>query len=75
MENPLSQRVTAELIGTAMLLTAVVGSGVMGERLAGGNAAIALLANTLATRRGVISADTYVRSCLGRAFQSCRHSL
>ncbi len=45
----LARRVTAELIGTAMLLAAVVGSGVMGERLAGGNAAIALLANTLAT--------------------------
>lgn len=39
----------AELIGTALLLTAVVGSGIMGERLAGGNVAIALLANTLAT--------------------------
>src|SRR5713226_4122824 len=45
----LARRITAELIGTAMLLAAVVGSGVMGERLAGGNAAIALLANTLAT--------------------------
>ncbi len=39
----------AELIGTALLLAAVVGSGIMGERLAGGNVAIALLANTLAT--------------------------
>jgi glycerol uptake facilitator-like aquaporin len=45
----LVRRVTAELIGTAMLLAAVIGSGIMGERLAGGNAAIALLANTLAT--------------------------
>ena len=39
----------AEAIGTALLLAAVVGSGIMGERLAGGNVAIALLANTLAT--------------------------
>lgn len=40
---------TAEAVGTGMLLAAVVGSGIMGERLAGGNVAIALLANTLAT--------------------------
>jgi glycerol uptake facilitator-like aquaporin len=39
----------AEGIGTALLLAAVVGSGIMGERLAGGNLAIALLANSLAT--------------------------
>src|SRR5579864_834782 len=39
----------AEAIGTAFLLAAVVGSGIMGERLAGGNVAIALLANTIAT--------------------------
>ena len=39
----------AEFIGTALLLAAVVGSGIMGERLAGGNVAIALLANALAT--------------------------
>ena len=43
------RRVVAEGVGTAFLLAAVVGSGIMGERLAGGNAAIALLANTLAT--------------------------
>jgi glycerol uptake facilitator-like aquaporin len=45
----LLRRVTAELIGAAMLLAAVIGSGIMGERLAGGNVAIVLLANTLAT--------------------------
>ena len=39
----------AEFLGTMMLVTAVVGSGIMGERLAGGNAAIALLANSIAT--------------------------
>ena len=43
------RRVTAEALGTALLLATVVGSGIMGERLAGGNVAIALLANTLAT--------------------------
>jgi glycerol uptake facilitator-like aquaporin len=45
----LSRRIAAEMLGTALLLAAVVGSGVMGERLAGGNVAIALMANTLAT--------------------------
>ncbi len=39
----------AEALGTGLLLAAVVGSGIMGERLAGGNVAVALLANTLAT--------------------------
>ena len=45
----LQRRLAAEGVGTAMLLAAVVGSGIMGERLAGGNVAIALLANTIAT--------------------------
>lgn len=45
----LARRATAEAIGTALLLAAVVGSGIMGERLAGGNVALALLANSLAT--------------------------
>jgi glycerol uptake facilitator-like aquaporin len=44
-----ARRIAAEGIGTAFLLAAVVGSGIMGERLAGGNVALALLANTLAT--------------------------
>lgn len=44
-----ARRIAAEAFGTAFLLAAVVGSGIMGERLAGGNVAIALLANTLAT--------------------------
>jgi glycerol uptake facilitator-like aquaporin len=51
----LIRRVTAELIGTALLLATVVGSGIMGERLANGNAAIALLANTLATGAGLVA--------------------
>lgn len=50
-----SRRVAAEAIGTAMLLAAVVGSGIMGERLAGGNVAIALLANTLATGAALVA--------------------
>jgi glycerol uptake facilitator-like aquaporin len=45
----LSRRAVAEVLGTAFLLTAVVGSGIMGQKLAGGNMGIALLANTLAT--------------------------
>jgi glycerol uptake facilitator-like aquaporin len=49
MTYPLRKRVVAEAVGTAMLLAAVVGSGILGERLAGGNLAIALLANTIAT--------------------------
>jgi glycerol uptake facilitator-like aquaporin len=44
-----TRRAVAEVLGTGFLLAAVVGSGIMGERLAGGNAAIALLANTIAT--------------------------
>ena len=43
------RRLTAEMVGTGFLLAAVVGSGIMGDRLSGGNVAIALLANTLAT--------------------------
>lgn len=46
---PLSRRLTAEFIGTALLLAAIVGSGIMGEALSRGNAAVALLANAAAT--------------------------
>jgi glycerol uptake facilitator-like aquaporin len=45
----LRRRATAEFVGTALLLAAVVGSGIMGERLSAGNVALALLANSLAT--------------------------
>jgi len=51
----LSQRLTAEGVGTAMLLAAVVGSGIMAERLAGGNVAVALLANALATGAALLA--------------------
>lgn len=49
----LRRKLLAEGLGTALLLATVIGSGVMAERLAGGNAAIALLANTLATVGGL----------------------
>ena len=50
----LHRKLLAECLGTALLLAVVVGSGVMGERLAGGNVAVALLANTLATVAGLV---------------------
>lgn len=50
-----AQRLAAEAIGTAFLLAVVVGSGVMAERLSGGNVALALLANTLATGAGLVA--------------------
>ena len=46
---PFNKRLAAEFLGTAILLAAVVGSGIMGERLAGGNVALALLCNTIPT--------------------------
>ena len=49
------RRLVAEFLGTAMLLAAVVGSGIMAERLAGGNVAVALLANTLATGAALVA--------------------
>ena len=49
-----SRRITAEFLGTALLLAVVIGSGIMGERLSGGNEAIALLGNTIATGAGLI---------------------
>jgi glycerol uptake facilitator-like aquaporin len=49
MKFPLPRRIAAEFLGTGFLVAAVVGSGIMGERLSGGNVAIALLANTIAT--------------------------
>src|SRR5215510_5607339 len=51
----LSRRIVAEGTGTALLLAAVVGSGIMGERLAGGNVAVALLANTVATGAALVA--------------------
>jgi glycerol uptake facilitator-like aquaporin len=55
MSPELARRAVAEALGSAFLLAVVVGSGIMGERLAGGNVAIALLANTLATGAGLVA--------------------
>lgn len=55
MTVDMGRRLTAEAIGTAMLLAAVVGSGIMGDRLSGGNGAIALLANTVATAAALVA--------------------
>ncbi len=55
MNITFSRRLVAEAVGTALLLAAVVGSGIMGERLSGGNVAIALLANSLATGGALIA--------------------
>jgi len=49
-----SRKIFAECLGTALLLAVVIGSGIMGESLAGGNTAIALLGNTLATGAGLV---------------------
>lgn len=53
MGATLRQKLLSELLGTLLLLAVVIGSGIMAERLAGGNVAIALLANTLATVGGL----------------------
>lgn len=53
MSASAARKVGAEALGTALLLAVVIGSGIMAERLAGGQAAIALLANTLATVGGL----------------------
>jgi glycerol uptake facilitator-like aquaporin len=55
MKFSLRARITAEFLGTAFLVAAVIGSGIMGERLAGGNVAIALLANTIATGAALLA--------------------
>jgi glycerol uptake facilitator-like aquaporin len=51
----LARRVVSEGLGTAFLLSVVIGSGIMGDRLAGGNVAIALLANAIATGAGLVA--------------------
>lgn len=50
----LSRRLAAETLGSALLLAIVIGSGIMGERLAGGNTAVALLGNTISTGAGLV---------------------
>src|SRR5882672_7052573 len=51
----LSRRTVAECLATALLVADIIGSGIMGETLAGGNTAVALLANTLATGAGLVA--------------------
>jgi glycerol uptake facilitator-like aquaporin len=55
MKSDLRARITAEFLGTAFLVAAVVGSGIMAERLSGGNVALALLANTIATGAALVA--------------------
>ena len=54
MKFSLPRRLAAEFLGTAFLVAAVIGSGIMGERLSAGNVALALLANTLATAAALV---------------------
>ena len=55
MHQPIAKRCVAEALGTFFLLAAVVGSGIMAERLANGNTALALLANTVATGAALVA--------------------
>jgi glycerol uptake facilitator-like aquaporin len=64
----LGRRVAAEAVGTALLLATVIGSGIMGERLAGGNVAVALLANTIATGAGLVALISTFGSVSGAHF-------
>ena len=64
----LSRRLAAEAMGTAFLLVVIVGSGIMGERLAGGNVAVALLANSIATGCGLLQLITLFAPVSGAHF-------
>jgi glycerol uptake facilitator-like aquaporin len=64
----LPRRLAAEALGTALLLAIVIGSGIMGERLAGGNTAIALLGNTLSTGAGLAVLITMLGPLSGAHF-------
>src|SRR5882762_910190 len=55
MKCPLSRRAASEFLGTAFLVAAILGSGIMAERLSGGNIALALLANTAATGAALVA--------------------
>lgn len=68
MRSNLPRRVAAEFLGTAFLVAAVVGSGIMAERLAGGNVALALLANTIATGAALVALILAFRSISGAHF-------
>jgi len=60
------RRVVAEFIGTALLVAAVIGSGVMAERLSNGNIALALLANTIDRGSGAATTGVGRSSCTQR---------
>ncbi len=62
------QALAAEACGTALLVAAVIGSGIMAERLAGGNLAIALLANTIATGAALVALISAFASVSGAHF-------
>ena len=64
----LAHRLAAEALGTALLLAIVIGSGIMGDRLSGGNTAIALLGNTLATGTGLVVLITILGPLSGAHF-------
>jgi glycerol uptake facilitator-like aquaporin len=68
MKISLSRRLASEFLGTAFLVAAVVGSGIMGDRLAGGNVAIALLANTIATAAALAALILTLRPISGAHF-------
>ena len=68
MKISLSRRIASEFLGTAFLVAAVVGSGIMGERLAGGNVAVALLANTIATAAALAALILTLRPISGAHF-------
>ena len=68
MTADLPRRLAAEALGTGLLLAIVIGSGIMGERLAAGNAALALLGNTLATGAGLVVLITMLGPVSGAHF-------
>lgn len=67
----LGRRLTAEGVGTGLLLAIVIGSGIMAERLSGGNVAIALLANTVATGAGLVALILTFGPVSGAHFNPC----
>jgi glycerol uptake facilitator-like aquaporin len=68
MTAGIGRRLVSEALGTALLLAIVVGSGIMGQRLAGGNTAIALLGNTIATGTGLVVLITILGPLSGAHF-------
>ncbi|MBA2589893.1 MAG: aquaporin family protein [Alphaproteobacteria bacterium] len=71
MRIDLARRLAAEALGTSLLLITVVGSGIMAERLAGGNLAVALLANSLATGAALVVLITVFGPLSGAHFNPC----